>query len=326
MAPEFQRIARLFAPLTLGAPEALGLKDDAALLSTRPGFELVVTQDAIVEGVHFLAGDPPELIGRKLLRVNLSDLAAKGAEPYGALLTVGWPAGWGEGARSAFAEGLGADVRAFCCPLLGGDTVQTPGPMFASLTALGWVPAGEMVKRSGAQPGDVLLVSGAIGDGVLGLEAARGGFAEVGGERRAYLVDRYQLPEPRLALAPALRAHASASVDVSDGLLADAGHIGEASRCGLAIELERLPLSEAARLWLAGQPDRLAACLRLATGGDDYEIVCTARPHHAEALADAAGVAGVPLTVIGGVEAAPGTRVTQAGSLVRASSLGWSHT
>lgn len=322
---EFEAIARLFRPLTFGAPEALGLMDDAAVLPGRAGFDLVVTQDAMVESVHFLATDPPDLVGRKLLRVNLSDLAVKGAEPYAAFLTVAWPARWRGPMREAFARGLGADLERFGCKLLGGDTVQTPGPFVASLTLLGWVPAGAMVKRSGAKAGDVLLVSGAIGDGSLGLEAARGGLLELGAELQAELAERYRLPEPRLSLGSALRAHAAAAADVSDGLLADAGHIGEASGCGVEIRLEALPLSEGARAWLGRRSEVLEARLQLATGGDDYEVVCAARPGDAPALIEAAQAQGVGLAVIGAVVEAPGVHATFLGRPVPVSHTGWSH-
>ena len=245
-ADEFETIARLFRPLTRGAPEALDLLDDAAVLPGRPGFDLVITKDAVVQGVHFLPDDPLDLVARKLLRVNLSDLAAKAAEPFGYLLAVAWPKG---ADREAFARGLAQDGEAFGLVLLGGDTVSTPGPLTASVTMLGWVPEGRMVKRFGARPGDLLVVSGTIGDGVLGLAAASWEFED------AALADRYRLPQPRLELREALRAHAHAAVDVSDGLLADAGHIAKASGCAVRVELERVPLSASARDWLGGRTD-----------------------------------------------------------------------
>jgi len=322
---EFESIARLFRPLTGGAPEALSLLDDAAVIVPRPGCELVVTADAIVEGVHFLRGDPPELVARKLLRVNLSDLAAKAAEPDGWFLTVAWPAHWDGAARAAFAAGLAQDQAEFGLRLFGGDTVSTPGPFAASATLLGWAPLGSTVKRSTARPGDVLLVSGTIGDGRLGLLSAQGGLPELGPGARAWLAERYRLPRPRLALREALRAHASAAADVSDGLLADAGHIGEASGTGIAVRLDAMPLSDEARAWLALQPDEAAARLDLATGGDDYEIVCTARSDRVEALRRAAARAFVPLTVIGEVTAAPGLEVSFNGARLEAARTGWSH-
>src|SRR6266481_832669 len=173
-ADEFSEIARLFRPLTGGTPGAFDLEDDAAAVPQRPGCDLVVTKDAIVEGVHVPSGERPDLIARKLVRVNLSDLAAKAAEPFGAFLAVAWPKAFGAAEREAFATGLGEDLRAYGVALLGGDTVSTPGPLTASLTALGWVPEGRMVRRAGAKAGDVIAVSGTIGDGALGLAAVTG--------------------------------------------------------------------------------------------------------------------------------------------------------
>jgi len=269
---EFGQIARLFRPLTRGAPEALDLLDDAAVVPARPGFDLVITKDALVEGVHFLASDPPALVARKLLRVNLSDLAAKGAEPYAYLLATAWPPGFAWAERQAFAEGLRADGETFGLTLLGGDTVSTPGPLTVSATLLGWVPAGRMVRRGGAKIGDLVQVSGVIGDGGLGLVAARGQLEDPGG----VLARRYRIPEPRLDLLQVLRDRAHAAADVSDGLIADAGHLAEASGIGLELDLDRMPVSPAGRSWVEAQPDRAAALLRLASSGDDYEIVCAA--------------------------------------------------
>jgi thiamine-monophosphate kinase len=306
---EFGEIARLFRPLTRGAPGAFSLQDDAAVIGSRPGFDLVVTKDAIVEGVHFLADERPERIGRRLARVNLSDLAAKGAEPSAAFLAVAWPRGWLAAERAGFAAGLGADLKDAGVSLLGGDTVATPGPFTASLTMMGWVPEGRMVRRAGAAPGDRLMVSGHIGDGWLGLLAARGEIPDPGGHLEA----RYRLPTPRLDLRQAVLDHASAAADVSDGLIADAGHIAEASGTRLRIELDRIPLSTAARAWLAVQPDAAAARLALASGGDDYEIVATA------------AVALPGFTVIGEVVEGAGVEVRDRGKAVDPGPGGWRH-
>ena len=310
-ADEFGEIERLFRPLSHGAPAALGLLDDAAVLPARRGFDLVITQDGLVEGVHVLDDADPALIARKLLRVNLSDLAAKGAEPFGALLTVAWPRRYGPAEREAFARGLAEDLADFGVDLLGGDTVRTPGAFWASLTALGWVPQGRMVTRGGARPGDRLMVSGTIGDGALGLAAARGEIADPDG----YLRGRLDRPAPRLELRQTLRNFATAAADVSDGLIADASHIARASGARIVIDLDRTPLSPAARVWLEAQPDRSAALLRLASGGDDYEIVCTMnldRPDPA-------------LTTIGWVEAGAGVEVRLDGRAVDPGPGGWRH-
>lgn len=306
---EFGQIARLYRPLTKGAPEAFDLLDDAAAIPGRAGHDLVVTKDAMVEGVHFLPGEPPDLVARRLLRVNLSDLAAKGAAPYGYFLAIAWPSQFGWTARQQFAGGLAQDGEAYGLVLLGGDTVSTPGPLTVSLTMLGWAPSGGMIRRRGARPGDLLMVSGVIGDGWLGLAAARGEVADPDG----YLSTRFRLPSPRLDLRSALREGASAAADVSDGLIADAGHIARASGVALRIDLDALPLSPAAQHWAGAQADHASALAALASGGDDYEVVCT-------------GPAPIPgFTVIGEVTAGAGIAVVCGGRQVDVGPGGWRH-
>ncbi len=321
---EFDEIASLFRPLTFGAEEALGLGDDAALIRQLPGHDLVVTKDAIVQGVHALDSEPPAALGRRLLRVNLSDLAAKGAEPYAALLAVAWPGHWTAQDRAAFAGGLGEDLRTHGVILLGGDTVTTPGPFQASLTLLGRVPAGQMVRRGGGRAGQSLLVSGTIGDGWLGLQAARGE-GDFTPEDRQWLAARYHRPEPRTDLAAGVRANCTAAADVSDGLLADAGHVARASGVGYRIDLDRLPLSAAARCWLDRQPDRVAALLALAAGGDDYEIVAAADPEAAGRLVRTGAASGRGWTVIGVLTAKTGHVAEVGGHPVPVIRAGWSH-
>ncbi len=321
---EFEQIARLYRPLTRGSAEALDLLDDVAVLPGRPGYDLVITKDAMVEGVHFLSGESLDLVARKLLRSNLSDLAAKGAEPHGYLLGVAWPPGVDFESRAQFAAGLAQDQAEFGMRLLGGDTVSTPGPLTASLTLLGWTPAGRLVRRSGARPGDVLLVSGTIGDAGLGLRALQQGLAGLAPDAIEALKARHRLPTPRLALRQALRRFASAAADVSDGLLADAAHIGEASGAGLRVDLELTPLSPPARAWLSQASDRASSLLELATAGDDYEVVCTALPADVEGLREAAQAVGVPLTVIGEV-VEQGFDVRYAGRPIEVQSRGWTH-
>jgi thiamine-monophosphate kinase len=311
-ADEFGEIARLFRPLTRGAPGAFDLLDDAAVVPSRPGHDLVVTKDALVEGVHFLRGEAPDLVARKLLRVNLSDLAAKAAEPFGCFLAVAWPRSFDARQRERFALGLAADLESYDLHLLGGDTVVTDGPFTASLTAMGWAPEGRMVRRAGAQPGDRLLVSGTIGDGALGLAAAQGAIADPDG----FLAFRYRLPQPRLDLRETLRASASAAADVSDGLVADAGHIAEASGVGLVIDLDQIPLSGAAATWLEQQADPQEALIRLGTGGDDYEVVCTLPPGRPKPPG---------LTLIGEVTADKTVKVRAAGRHVDVGQGGWRH-
>ncbi|MGZ3275290.1 MAG: thiamine-phosphate kinase [Caulobacteraceae bacterium] len=315
---EFDFIARLMKPLTKGAPEALGLLDDAALIPPRPGFDLIVTTDMIVEGVHFLTTDPLDLVARKLLRVNLSDLAAKAAEPYGWFLSVSWPkrCGWAE--REAFARGLAEDQDAFGLRLFGGDTTSTSGPLCASATLLGWAPGGQAVRRAGARPGDMVLVSGVVGDGWLGLKAALG-------ELEAPIaLQRYRLPEPRLALRGALAA-AHACADVSDGLLADVGRIAIASGLAAEIDLERLPLSADGLRHVEGARDRPGALIELATGGDDYELACTAAPERAERLIADAAAAGVRMTVVGRMVEGQGVRAFHEERDITPPRLGYRH-
>lgn len=306
-------------PLTGGAPAALGLMDDVAVLPARPGHDLVITEDAMVEGVHFLESEPGDVVARRLLRTNLSDLAAKAAEPFGYILMTAWPAARPWDDRRAFIAGLAADGARYGLALLGGDTAATPGPLVVSATLFGWVPAGGAVLRSGARPGDALVVCGAIGDGVLGLMAARGEIADPTGA----LARHFRLPEPLLGMREALRAAASAAADVSDGLMIDASHIAEASGCGVSLDLGLMPVSTAAGAWLTLQGDRRAALLTLASGGDDYALVCAAKD--GEALVAAATALGAPAAVVGSFTKAPGLAVSVDGERAQPGSLGWRH-
>ena len=308
-------------PLTRGDERALDLRDDAAVLPSRPGFDLVISKDAMVEGVHFLVGEAPDVVARRLLRAALSDLAAKGAQPFGYFLMTAWPSRCDDAYRAGFRAGLAQDGEAFGIALLGGDTVSTAGPLTLSATVLGWAPQGRAVLRSGAKTGDVLLVCGTIGDGWLGLKAARGEIADPTG----VLAMRYRLPRPLFQLQDALRAHAHAAADVSDGLIADSGHIAEASALGLSINLDHLPFSAEGRAWLEGQPDRSAARVALATGGDDYAIVCAVDPAAVDAFVAAASATGVPAVAVGAFEQAPGLRVVSQGAALTITHTGWRH-
>lgn len=295
---EFELIARYFAPIA--GPGGLGLVDDAGLLRPARGYEIVVTADALVAGVHFFPDDPPGSIARKALAVNLSDLAAKGAKPEGFVLALALPKGWTESWLAGFAAGLKQAADEGACALIGGDTVSTPGPLTLSITAFGSVPAGRMVSRSGAKPGDILAVSGTIGDGALGLKVhgpdAPGWVERLSSSDRSFLADRYLHPQPRLRLAAALQAHASAAMDVSDGLVGDLAKLLKASGLGAEVDLDAVPLSAAARAAIMADP----ALAELAwTGGDDYEILCTASEGEYPALAAAAQVSGMVLTPIG---------------------------
>jgi thiamine-monophosphate kinase len=297
---EDELIARYFGPLA--GPAALELKDDTALLAAPAGHEIVLTADAIVAGVHFLSDDPPDTIGRKALGVNLSDLAAKGADPLGFLLTLALPGDWTEAWLAAFCSGLGASAAKAGCPLLGGDTVKTPGPLSISITALGAVPAGTMVRRTTAGPGQAICVTGTIGDAALGLALSLPGEPTWAGAlsaaQRDFLVDRYRNPQPRGDLARAVRAHAAAAMDVSDGLAGDLAKMLGASGVSGTLELDSVPLSPAARAALAAEPGLLST---LVSGGDDYEILLTVPQDRLGALAREAAARGPGLAVLGAV-------------------------
>jgi thiamine-monophosphate kinase len=290
---EFALIAELFAPLAR-APGALGLTDDAALLKPPKGRDHVVTTDAVVEGVHFLKSDPADSIARKALRVNLSDLAAKGAEPVGYLLALSLPDRIDHRWLKSFARGLARDQKTFGISLLGGDTTRTPGPLSIAITAIGSVPKGRMIKRRGARPGDLVFVSGTIGDAGAGLECLTR--RRVSGKSARHLIGRYRLPEPRLALGKKLAGVASAAIDVSDGLVADLGHIAETSKVRIVVDPLVIPLSGALRA-LRGDNDQ--AVIRAATSGDDYELAFTCRRADANKVLAIARAAGVPVTECG---------------------------
>lgn len=301
---EDEIIARFFAPLA--GPAALGLDDDAALLRPSPGHELVLTKDALVGGVHFFADDPPASIARKALRVNLSDLAAKRSHPLGFLLGLALPPDWTTEWLEAFAQALGADAARFGCPLLGGDTVSTPGPLVLSITALGEVAEGAMLRRTRARPGDRLYVSGTIGDAALGLRLRLGErpggspwrpAAGLSPEGRAHLVDRYLHPQPRLALHEALGS-AQAGMDISDGLVGDLAKMLRVSGVTGRVDLARVPLSGPASAIVAADP---AAFETAVTGGDDYEILAAVPPGGAADFETRAASAGVPVTLVGEV-------------------------
>ncbi|WP_114943788.1 thiamine-phosphate kinase [Microvirga calopogonii] len=291
-------IARFFAPIA--GEGGLGLKDDAARLTPAPGHDLVLTVDALVERVHFLPEDAPGSIARKALGVNVSDLAAKGAEPAGFLLSLALPQEWTEEWLAAFAAGLGEASRDFSCPLLGGDTVKTAGPLTLSVTAVGEVPTGRMVRRTTAHVGDLICVTGTIGDAALGLKlrSAPAWAENLSPDERAHLADRYLHPRPRHALAGALRDHASAAMDVSDGLAGDLAKMMRVSGASALIEADRVPLSGAAAQAVRLSPDLLDLAL---TGGDDYEILCTVPETDLDSFRKEADRVGIALSVIGRV-------------------------
>jgi len=302
---EFELIASLFAPLSRGAPGALDLKDDAAILEIGSDAELVVTADAVISGVHFRATDAPGLVAQKALRVNLSDLAAKGAQPLGFLQTLLLNETTDGDYLDAYARGLALDVAAWAIPLMGGDTTAGPGPFSVAITAFGTVPRGQAILRKGAQVGDLLCVTGTIGDGALGLAALeRPLFLEA--HHLAALSARYYLPEPRLAAGVVLRGKARACADISDGLVADVGHICTASGVSAVIERDRIPLSAAAR---AAVTQDATLWGHIMGGGDDYELAFTLPAVQVDLLEDLGVAAGTPLTVIGRIVAAESGRL-----------------
>ncbi len=304
---EFGLIARHFRPLA--GPGALDLLDDAAVLAPPPGRELVFTADAMVAGVHFLPNDPADLIARKLLRVNLSDLAAMGAAPWAYLLTVSVPHGTDDAWFAAFAAGLASDQQRFGINLLGGDTTHTPGPLSLSLTAIGHVVPGHAVRRRGAQPGDEIWVTGTIGDGALGLAALQGRLADPTG----HFAGRYHLPQPRLGLISPALAHAA--MDISDGLVQDLGHLARAAGLAAEIDAHRVPRTR------GPGPEWLETVL---TGGDDYELLVAVPPGGGAALQAAAGA--LPVTGIGQFLPGEGVRVlNESGAPMSLSRTGWSH-
>ena len=304
LSAEDRLIARHFQPIATH-PGALGLSDDAAFIKPPPGCDLVLKTDAIIGGVHFFAEDAARDVARKALRVNLSDLAAKGAKPLGFLLSLALPKEIGDDWLGGFAQGLRDDAVQFGCPLFGGDTDRTPGPITISIAMFGSVPEGTMVRRAGAQAGDAVFVSGSIGDASLGLSLRKGAPWKLSDTQRQHLLSRYLLPQPRNALAEAVRTHASAAMDVSDGLAGDFSKLARASQVAAEIEVARVPLSDVAKAALAADPAMLETAL---TGGDDYEIVCTVPALKADSFRAAAKSAGVPVTEIGTIKAGEGVR------------------
>ena len=322
---EDELIARFFA--SWAGEGGLDLADDAALLRPASGQDLVLTVDAVVAGVHFFPDDPPPAVGHKALAVNMSDLAAKGAAPTGFVLSLALPGDWTEAWLAGFAQGLRQAAEAFGCPLVGGDTVRTPGPLAISITALGQVPHGEMVRRGAARPGDRLCVTGTIGDAALGLVLRRHPdlpwAARLSPAAREHLIDRYLRPRPRLQVAEALRRHATAAMDVSDGLAGDLGKMMRASGASADVDLAAIPLSQPARAALTA--DNKGTIDALVTGGDDYEVLCAVPDDRIASFIAAAASVGVPVTVIGTVVERCGLPVFRDGLVERRYELGSYH-
>lgn len=302
---EFEIIRSLFAPLAL-SPGAFALTDDAALI---PNGAYIVTKDLMIADVHFPANDPIDLVARKLLRVNLSDLAAKGARPIGYFLGCVWPAKTTRASIAKFVDGLKADQEKFAISLFGGDTTRhtnPAAPLTLSVTAFGAPAKLGMVRRTGAAIGDDVWVTGSIGDAGLGLAVAqkRETFEK---PDRDFLLSRLRLPEPRVVFGGALSGLASSAIDVSDGLLADAGHLARAAGAAVAIEAARLPLSEAAARWVREAPEgELSRRAALAGFGDDYEILFTAPSTHRRSVEMAGKASKTAVARIGLVQRGAG--------------------
>lgn len=299
---EFALIARFFRPLAAGEKGAFALADDAAVLDIPRGARLVATTDCLVEGVHFLAGVAPEDIAPKLLRANLSDLAAMGAEPRWYLLAAAFRFGTRPAWIGRFARALQAEQKRFGVTLAGGDTVAAPDRASFTVTALGIVGKGAELRRSGARTGDDVYVSGTLGDAALGLRVLKGEL-RVAARHARFLAERYHRPSPRIALGRGLVGIARSAIDVSDGLVADLCHICETSGVSAAIAADAVPLSAAARTVLSAHPRLLADAL---AGGDDYELVFTAPVKLRPRIHDLARTLGLPLTRIGRIAGAGG--------------------
>jgi thiamine-monophosphate kinase len=320
-------IQTYFAPLAADLPGAQGLLDDCASLPPRPGEDLVITTDAVAAGVHFFADDAAGDIAWKALAVNVSDLAAKGAVPAAYVMALAFPERPEPEWLRALSQGLADAQSTFGIKLAGGDTDRRPGPISITITALGYVPSGRMVRRTTAKPGDAVFVSGTIGDSALGLQlhgeaglGARWGL--VPGEVQA-LLGRYLRPEPRVALGPALREYASAAMDISDGLAKDLDRLARASGARARVAGRDVPLSGPARHVLERSPELFPA---LVTGGDDYEILATVPRDRCTAFREAAAQVGIPVTEIGRIEAGSGLEISDLdGAPLELGRLGWDH-
>jgi len=298
MLGEFEQIAKIMAPLAQKAKGAFGLTDDAAVFQHAPDQEIVVTTDTLIAGVHFFASDPPETIARKLLGVNLSDLAAMGAQPLHYTLNASYPRDIKLDWLKSFAAGLKAMQDTYGIVLLGGDTTATPGPLCLSLTAFGTVPKGQAIRRTTARVGDLICTSGTIGDGALGLLVAQGRLEDQSG----HLLGRYRCPQPRTALGVALSSLATACLDISDGLLTDFTHMKK----GGEIYLSSIPLSKPAQHLLEQDSELFATILN---GGDDYELLFCVAPENENVLKTIAQKTATPITVIGRITTGEGVRL-----------------
>ena len=294
---EFSIIEKYFKPLA-DNKVALNLTDDAAILSPDPEHDLVLTKDAIAANTHFFAHDNPTNIAKKLLRVNLSDLAAMGADPAYYMLAAFFNKSTKESWIADFATGLKEDVEEFGGVLIGGDTVKTDAPNAFSLTAIGMVEKGRALKRNKAKVDDLVYVSGYIGDSFLGLQILNEKLSSLPSQEAEYLIDRYYLPQPRLSLGQKLVGIASSAIDISDGLVSEINHICKSSEVGIEIKLEDVPISNAAKITSIDK-------IKLITGGDDYELLFTCDAKHKNDIEQIAKSCSIPLSLIGRVTSEP---------------------
>lgn len=289
---EFDWIATYLAPLA--AENSFGLKDDAALLPVPDGKSLIVTQDAIIEGIHFLPDDPLDLVARKALRVNVSDIVAKGAVPHSYSLALGVPDSWKDSDIQWFAEGLAADQAEYSLKLTGGDTYRSPERLCVSVTMFAFVDDATYRSRLGAKAGDLIFVTGTIGDSALGLQVALGA-----ADANDYLLNAYRLPNPPLPAAGAIAEFASASMDISDGLIGDCRKLCAASQVDAVIFRHQIPLSGAAANLVARNDGNWK---KVITGGDDYQVLCTVDPSSSAAFKERLAQQKVQATQIGEIK------------------------
>ncbi|MGZ3305215.1 MAG: thiamine-phosphate kinase [Asticcacaulis sp.] len=317
---EFSILDALFKPLAGLNREARGLIDDVAVIPPHPEQDLVISTDALVAGVHFFENDPLDLVARKLMRVNLSDIVAKGAVPYGYQLVTAWPRGTAFSDKQDFVRGLKIEQDRFNIDLFGGDTVTTFGPLLVSMTIFGRAPRGRVLSRIGARAGDRILVSGYIGQAWLGLKALEGALPCLSHADAAEVISAYHLPEIRTDLIKCVRDHAHASMDVSDGLVGDAEHMGKANNLMLRIDLNRVPTSLVARTAIAAG----VSPVDLVTGGDDYQILCTADEEGTQTLM-AAGFYDIGVCLGASENTRPGAELWADGRRIEVTKKGWTH-
>lgn len=333
---EAELIAML-APLAVGAPGAYGLRDDCARLTPRPGYDLVLKTDPVRAGVHFFPDDPPDAIGWKALAVNVSDLAAKGSDPLAYLMALSFPAPPTHGWMAAFARGLAEAQSAFGCHLIGGDTDRAPGPLTIAITVLGEVPEGRMIRRGTARAGDAIYVSGTLGDSGLGLQLrseARNLSRDLRNRwnltdyQTDYFIGRYLRPQPRIDLAHTIRLHASAAMDISDGLVKDLARMCAASGVAAIVDSGLIEWSPSMMIVIRQQPELFSKIL---SAGDDYEILATVPTDQLAAFERQLALAPTPMHRIGtiidvsGVAASNVTVTRIDGTEISFDRTGWDH-